>query len=133
MMTCAFIVPVERLGDVIAWMERRSSPEQASTINVQSRVVAIECTSSRATDHIATRVGDRPGWHRNEDVWLFPEVLEPGLDIEAEFQLAQDIVGDCGISDECEVAECRVLEVGFPSEDEKHKFQAGAEFGDFSS
>lgn len=116
MMTCAFIVPVERLGDVIAWMERRSSPEQASTINVQSRVVAIECTSSRATDHIATRVSDRPGWRREQDLWLFLEVLEPCVDFDAECELAYEIVGDCDFSDKCEVAECRIMEIGLPSE-----------------
>ncbi|WP_395330760.1 hypothetical protein WBP06_00495 [Novosphingobium sp. BL-8H] len=126
MLTRAFIVPAERLGAVIAWMEERCSTDQASTIDVQSRVVAIECVSAMAADQIAARMADRPGWRWDQDLWLFLEALEPCQDIEAECQLAHEIVADCGLSDECEVAECRVLEVGFPSEAGEAAFQTTA-------
>lgn len=133
MLTRAFIVPIEQLGVVIEWMETRCAPDQASTIDVQSRVIAIECPSTLVANQIATRVGDRSGWHRDQDLWLFLEVLEPGVDIEAEFEFAHEVVSGIGLFDECEVAECRVLEVGFRSADQKRNFHAAADAGTFSS
>lgn len=124
MKTFAYIVPAQQLRAVIAHLDALCSPDQASTIDVQSQVIAIECVSPIAANHIATRFGDRPGWRRDRNAWLFFEVLEPCVDIEAELHLAQDIVSGCGLSDECRIKECRVVEVGFPPIGTKSEFCA---------
>ena len=115
-MTHAFIIPTQELGVAIARMEAAYSSGQACTIDVQSRVIAIECRSPMAANQIATRVSDRPGWRREQDLWLFLEVLEPCVDFDAECEFAYEIVGDCDFSDKCEVAECRIMEIGWPSQ-----------------
>ena len=90
---------------------------------MQSRVVAIESRTSSAADQIAAMVVDRPGWRRDQDLWLFFEVLEPLIDFEAELDFGREIVGNLASRNAYEVGECRVVEIGFPSEDDGVAFR----------
>ena len=132
-MTHAFIIPTQELGTAIVWMEAAYSSGQACTIDLQSRVIAIECRSPMAANQIATRVSDRPGWRREQDLWLFLEVLEPCVDFNAECEFAYEIVGDCDFSDKCEVAECWVVEGGVASIGAEDEFREAACVGKFRS
>lgn len=130
MLTSTFIIPIDQIVHAVAWCETRSSTE-CSTIDVQSRAIAIECETSALMDRVAPQVDERPGWRRRENLWLFFEVLEPTVDFQAELDSTCKIVAALGLAEACEVAECRVVVVEFPSKAVKADFCEAAKIGLF--